>query len=129
MAIGVNNKCNHCLNLNSRRIQDQQKTYKKKYMSARNFENSMGDRLTEEDESKFIKSNSENLEIMCPFYVEMDSPFGHKPNITPIASYDMKEKDSLNNNDDDENFINKVSHYLFLCLPEMMKAHLNLKGP
>ncbi|MBW0474165.1 hypothetical protein O181_013880 [Austropuccinia psidii MF-1] len=31
----------------------------------------------------------------------MDVLFGHKPNVTPIASYDSQEKDSLNGDDDD----------------------------
>ncbi|MBW0463556.1 hypothetical protein O181_003271 [Austropuccinia psidii MF-1] len=38
---------------------------------------------------------------MCPCYAEMDVLFGHKPNVTPIASYDSQEKDSLNGGDDD----------------------------
>ncbi|MBW0549007.1 hypothetical protein O181_088722 [Austropuccinia psidii MF-1] len=38
---------------------------------------------------------------MCPCYAEMDVLFGHKPNVTPIASYDLQEKDSLNGDDDD----------------------------
>ncbi|MBW0489069.1 hypothetical protein O181_028784 [Austropuccinia psidii MF-1] len=38
---------------------------------------------------------------MCPFYVEMDVLFGHKPNVTPIASYEPQEKDSFNGDDDD----------------------------
>ncbi|MBW0567740.1 hypothetical protein O181_107455 [Austropuccinia psidii MF-1] len=38
---------------------------------------------------------------MCPCYVEMDVLFGHKPNVTPIASYDSQEKDSFNGDDDD----------------------------
>ncbi|MBW0580153.1 hypothetical protein O181_119868 [Austropuccinia psidii MF-1] len=38
---------------------------------------------------------------MCPFYAEMDVLFGHKPNVTPIASYDLKEKDSFNGDDED----------------------------
>ncbi|MBW0580466.1 hypothetical protein O181_120181 [Austropuccinia psidii MF-1] len=38
---------------------------------------------------------------MCPFYSEMDALFGHKPNVTPIASYDLQEKDSLNGDDED----------------------------
>ncbi|MBW0464998.1 hypothetical protein O181_004713, partial [Austropuccinia psidii MF-1] len=39
---------------------------------------------------------------MCPFYSEMDVLFGHKPNVTPIANYDLQEKDSLNGHDDDD---------------------------
>ncbi|MBW0465424.1 hypothetical protein O181_005139 [Austropuccinia psidii MF-1] len=38
---------------------------------------------------------------MCPCYAEMDVLFGHKPNVTPIASYDSQEKDSFNGDDDD----------------------------
>ncbi|MBW0555116.1 hypothetical protein O181_094831 [Austropuccinia psidii MF-1] len=38
---------------------------------------------------------------MCPCYAEMDLLFGHKPNVTPIASYDSQEKDSFNGGDDD----------------------------
>ncbi|MBW0515597.1 hypothetical protein O181_055312 [Austropuccinia psidii MF-1] len=55
----------------------------------------------EEDESKGIKSISEKMESMCPCYVEMDVLFGYKPNATPIASYDLQEKDSFNGDDDD----------------------------
>ncbi|MBW0545734.1 hypothetical protein O181_085449 [Austropuccinia psidii MF-1] len=33
---------------------------------------------------------------MCPCYAEMDVLFGHKPNVTPIANYDLQEKDILN---------------------------------
>ncbi|MBW0589530.1 hypothetical protein O181_129245 [Austropuccinia psidii MF-1] len=38
---------------------------------------------------------------MCPCYAEMDVLFGLKPNVTPIASYDLQEKDSFNGDDDD----------------------------
>ncbi|MBW0519114.1 hypothetical protein O181_058829 [Austropuccinia psidii MF-1] len=38
---------------------------------------------------------------MFPCYDEMDVLFGHKPNVTPIASYDSQEKDSFNGDDDD----------------------------
>ncbi|MBW0471845.1 hypothetical protein O181_011560 [Austropuccinia psidii MF-1] len=38
---------------------------------------------------------------MCPCYAEMDALFGHKPNVTPVASYDSQAKDSLNGDDDD----------------------------
>ncbi|MBW0542350.1 hypothetical protein O181_082065 [Austropuccinia psidii MF-1] len=44
---------------------------------------------------------------MCPCYAEMDVLFGHKPNVTPIASYDSQEKDSLNGNDDVDVFLDK----------------------
>ncbi|MBW0503288.1 hypothetical protein O181_043003 [Austropuccinia psidii MF-1] len=37
---------------------------------------------------------------MCPCYAEMDVLFGHKPHVTPIASCDLREKDSLNGDDD-----------------------------
>ncbi|MBW0542229.1 hypothetical protein O181_081944 [Austropuccinia psidii MF-1] len=69
-------------------------------MAAKKFENLTGAGIMEEDESKGIKSMSEKLESMCPCYAEMDVLFGHKPNVTPIASYDLQEKDSLNGNDD-----------------------------
>ncbi|MBW0535563.1 hypothetical protein O181_075278 [Austropuccinia psidii MF-1] len=66
-----------------------------------NFENLTGAIITKEDESKGIKSMSEKLEGMCPFYAEMDVLFGHKPNVTPISSYDLQEKDSFHGDDDD----------------------------
>ncbi|MBW0589249.1 hypothetical protein O181_128964, partial [Austropuccinia psidii MF-1] len=53
------------------------------------------------DESKGIKSMSEKLESMCYCHAEMDVLFGHKPNVTPIESYDSQEKDSFNGDDDD----------------------------
>ncbi|MBW0563886.1 hypothetical protein O181_103601 [Austropuccinia psidii MF-1] len=70
-------------------------------MAAKRFENLTGAGITEEDEGKGIKSMSEKLESMCPCYAEMDVLFDHKPNVTPIASYDSQEKDSLNGDDDD----------------------------
>ncbi|MBW0586321.1 hypothetical protein O181_126036 [Austropuccinia psidii MF-1] len=70
-------------------------------MAAKKIENLTGAGITEEDESKGIKSMNENLESMCPCYAEMDVLFGHKPNVTPISSYDSQEKDSFNGDDDD----------------------------
>ncbi|MBW0590265.1 hypothetical protein O181_129980, partial [Austropuccinia psidii MF-1] len=101
MAIEVNKKSQNCLNLSSSSIRDRWQTHKKKYMPEKKFENLTGAGITEEDESKGIKSMSEKLESMCPCYVEMDVLFGHKPNVTPIASYDSQEKDSFNGDDDD----------------------------
>ncbi|MBW0589824.1 hypothetical protein O181_129539 [Austropuccinia psidii MF-1] len=48
---------------------------------------------------------------MCTCYAEMDVLFGHKPNATPIASYDSQEKDSLNCDDDDV-FLDKENNGL-----------------
>ncbi|MBW0563092.1 hypothetical protein O181_102807 [Austropuccinia psidii MF-1] len=81
-------------------------------MAARKFGNLTWAGLTEGDESKGIKSMSENLEGMCPCYAEMDVLFGHKPNVTPIASYVSQEKDSLNGDDDDEALLDKESNGL-----------------
>ncbi|MBW0502970.1 hypothetical protein O181_042685 [Austropuccinia psidii MF-1] len=104
IAIELNKKSQNGLNLSSRSIRDQWKTYKKKYMAAKKFENLTGAGINEEDESKGIKSMSEKLESMCTCYAEMDVLFGHKPNVTPIASSDSQEKDSFNGDDDvDEN--------------------------
>ncbi|MBW0587035.1 hypothetical protein O181_126750 [Austropuccinia psidii MF-1] len=69
-------------------------------MAENKFINLTGAGITEEDEGKGIKSMSENLECMCPFYAEMDVLFGHKPNVTHIESYDSQEEDSLNGDDD-----------------------------
>ena len=96
-------------------------------MAAKKFENLTGAGITEEDESKGIKSMSEKLESMCPCYAEMDVLFGHKPNVTPIASYDSQEKDSLNGDDDDV-LLDKVRYGLFLFIPQIIKAHLLFKG-
>ncbi|MBW0535591.1 hypothetical protein O181_075306 [Austropuccinia psidii MF-1] len=127
-AIEVNKKSQNRLNLSSRRIQDQWQTYKKKYMAEKKFENLTGAGIREEDESKGIKSMSENLEIICPCYAEIDVLFGHKPNFTPIASYDSQEKDSLNGDDDVDVLLDKVSYHLFLFLPVIVKAHLLVEG-
>ncbi|MBW0586889.1 hypothetical protein O181_126604 [Austropuccinia psidii MF-1] len=81
-------------------------------MAAKKFENLTGAEITEEDESKGIKSMSEKLESMCPCYVEMDVLFGHKPNVTPIASYDLQDKDSLNGGDDDDVLLDKENNHL-----------------
>ncbi|MBW0588203.1 hypothetical protein O181_127918 [Austropuccinia psidii MF-1] len=112
MAIEVNKKSRNCLNLSSSSIQDQWRTYKKQYMAAKKFENLTGAGIMEEDESKGIKSMSEKLESMCPFYAEMDVLFGHKPNVTPISSYDSQEKDSFNDDDDVDVFLDKETNPL-----------------
>ncbi|MBW0556805.1 hypothetical protein O181_096520 [Austropuccinia psidii MF-1] len=109
MVIEVNKKSQNCLNLSSSSIQDQWRTYKKKYMAAKKFENLTEAGLTEEVESKGIKSMSEKLESMCPCYAEMDVLFGHKPNFTPISSYDSQGKYSLNGDDDDDVLLDKQS--------------------
>ncbi|MBW0587398.1 hypothetical protein O181_127113, partial [Austropuccinia psidii MF-1] len=112
MAIEVNKKTLKCLNLSSQSLQDQWQTYKKKYMAAKKIKNLTGDGITEEDESKGIKSMSENLERMCTFYAEMDVLFGHKPNVTPIESYDSQEKESLNGEDDVDVLLDKENNGL-----------------
>ncbi|MBW0486276.1 hypothetical protein O181_025991 [Austropuccinia psidii MF-1] len=81
-------------------------------MAANKFENLTGAGITEEDESKGIKSISEKLESMCPCYSEMDVLFSHKPNVTPIASYDLQEKDSFNGDDDVDVFLDKENNPL-----------------
>ncbi|MBW0549003.1 hypothetical protein O181_088718 [Austropuccinia psidii MF-1] len=81
-------------------------------MAAKKLENLTGAGITEEDESKGIKSMSEKLESMCPCYAEMDVLFGHKPNVTPIASYDSQEKHSLNGDDDVDVLLDKENNCL-----------------
>ncbi|MBW0581737.1 hypothetical protein O181_121452 [Austropuccinia psidii MF-1] len=49
---------------------------------------------------------------MCPCYAEMDVLFCHKPNVTPIASYDSQGKDSLNGDDDDDVLLDKENNGL-----------------
>ncbi|MBW0542974.1 hypothetical protein O181_082689 [Austropuccinia psidii MF-1] len=81
-------------------------------MEAKKFENLIGAGITEEDESKGIKSMSEKLESMCPFYAKMDVLFRHKPNVTLIASYDLQEKDIFNSDDDVDVFLDKEDNPL-----------------
>ncbi|MBW0573329.1 hypothetical protein O181_113044 [Austropuccinia psidii MF-1] len=81
-------------------------------MAAKKFENLTGAGITGEDESKGIKSMSENLESMCPCYSEMNVLFVHNPNATPIASYDLKEKDSFNGDDDVDVLLDKENNPL-----------------
>ncbi|MBW0589598.1 hypothetical protein O181_129313 [Austropuccinia psidii MF-1] len=81
-------------------------------MTTKKFENLTWAGLKEEEESKGIKSMRENLEFMCPCYAEVDVLFGHKPNVTPIASYDSQEKDSLNGDDDDDVLLDKEKNGL-----------------
>ncbi|MBW0521566.1 hypothetical protein O181_061281 [Austropuccinia psidii MF-1] len=114
MPIEVNKKSRNHLNLSSSSILDQQRIYKKKYMAAKKFKNLTGAGITEEDESKGIKSMSENLEIMCLCYAKKEVLFGHKPNVTPIASYDSQEKDSFNGDDDVDACLDKENNPLDL---------------
>ncbi|MBW0537678.1 hypothetical protein O181_077393 [Austropuccinia psidii MF-1] len=79
-------------------------------MAEKRFENLTGAGIMEEDESKRIKSMSEKLESMFTCYAEMDVLFGHKPNVTPAASYDSQEKDSLNGDDDVNGLLDKENN-------------------
>ncbi|MBW0587577.1 hypothetical protein O181_127292 [Austropuccinia psidii MF-1] len=81
-------------------------------MAAKTFEPLTGAGLMEEDESKGINSMREKLEIKCPCYAEMDVFFGYNPNVTPIASYDLQEKDSLSGDDDDDVLLDKENNGL-----------------
>ncbi|MBW0504405.1 hypothetical protein O181_044120 [Austropuccinia psidii MF-1] len=49
---------------------------------------------------------------MCPCYSEMDVLLVHKPNVTPIASYDLQEKDSFNGDDDLDVLLDKENNTL-----------------
>ncbi|MBW0574728.1 hypothetical protein O181_114443 [Austropuccinia psidii MF-1] len=53
---------------------------------------------------------------MCPCYSETNVLFGHKSNVTPIASYDLQEKNSLNGDDDDDVLLDKENNGLELPL-------------
>ncbi|MBW0503509.1 hypothetical protein O181_043224 [Austropuccinia psidii MF-1] len=131
MAIEVNKKLRNCLNLSSSSIQDKWQTYKKKDMEDKKLKHLTGDALMEEYKSKGMKSISETLEGMCPCYAEMDVLFGHKPNATPIESYYLQEKDSLNGEDDDDDddaLLDKVRYHLFLFLPVIIKANSLFNG-
>ncbi|MBW0578709.1 hypothetical protein O181_118424 [Austropuccinia psidii MF-1] len=81
-------------------------------MAAKKFKNLTGAGIMEEDESKGVKSMSEKLESMFPCYDGMDVLFGHKPNVTPILSYDSQEKDSLNGDDDVDVLLDKENNGL-----------------
>ncbi|MBW0588232.1 hypothetical protein O181_127947 [Austropuccinia psidii MF-1] len=97
-------------------------------MAAKEIKNLTGAGITEEDESKGIRSMSEKLESMCSCYAEMDVLFVHKPNVTPIASYDSQEKDSFNGDDDIDVLLDKVRYCLFLSLPAINNPHSLFKG-
>ncbi|MBW0484904.1 hypothetical protein O181_024619 [Austropuccinia psidii MF-1] len=49
---------------------------------------------------------------MCPCYAEMDVLFGHKPIVTPIASYDSQERDSFNGDYDVDVLLDKENNPL-----------------
>ncbi|MBW0586894.1 hypothetical protein O181_126609 [Austropuccinia psidii MF-1] len=52
---------------------------------------------------------SDKLESMCPCFAEMDSLFGHKPNVTPLATYDSQEAGLISNEDEEEPMEHEVS--------------------
>ncbi|MBW0473816.1 hypothetical protein O181_013531 [Austropuccinia psidii MF-1] len=81
-------------------------------MGEKKLKNSTRAGLIKEDESKGIKSMSENPEIMYPFYAKMDAFFGHMTNATPIARYYIQDKDSLNGDDDDDLLLNRENNFL-----------------
>ncbi|MBW0544008.1 hypothetical protein O181_083723 [Austropuccinia psidii MF-1] len=109
MAIEVNKKSQHRLNLSATSIGDQWHTYKKKYTTAKKFENLTWAGITEEDEKKGMHTMSDKLESMCPCFAEMDSLFGHKPNVTPLATYDSQEDGLISNEDEEEPMEHKDS--------------------
>ncbi|MBW0549905.1 hypothetical protein O181_089620 [Austropuccinia psidii MF-1] len=102
MAIEVNEKSQHWLNLSATSICDQWCTYKKKYTTAKKFENFTTAGITEDDEKKWMHTIADKLKIMCPCFSEMDSLFGHKPNVTPLATYDSQQAGLIANEDEEE---------------------------
>ncbi|MBW0542016.1 hypothetical protein O181_081731 [Austropuccinia psidii MF-1] len=109
MAIEVNKKSGHWLNLSATRICDQWHTYKKKYTTEKKFENLTGAGITEEDEKRKLHTMADKLEGMCPCFAEMDSLFGHKPNVTLLATYDYQEAGLISNEDEEEPMEHEVS--------------------
>ncbi|MBW0554054.1 hypothetical protein O181_093769 [Austropuccinia psidii MF-1] len=108
MAIEVNKKSLHWLNLNATSICDRWRTYNKKYTTAKKFENLTGAGITEEDEKKGLHTMDYKLKSMCPCFSEMDSLFGHKPNVTPLATSDSQEAGLISNEDEEEPMENEV---------------------
>ncbi|MBW0561255.1 hypothetical protein O181_100970 [Austropuccinia psidii MF-1] len=118
MAIEVNKKSRHRLNLSATSICDRWRTYKKKYTTAKKFENLTGAGITEEDEKKGLHTMADKLESMCPCFAEMDSLFGHKPNVTPLATYDSQEAGLISNEDEEEPMEHEVIYdtlFYYLC--------------
>ncbi|MBW0591057.1 hypothetical protein O181_130772 [Austropuccinia psidii MF-1] len=109
MAIEVNKKSQHRLNLSATSIHDQWHTYKKKYTTTKKFENLTGEGITEEDEKKGLHTMADKLESMFPCFAEMDSLFGNKPNVTPLATYDSQEAGLISNEDEEEPMEHEVS--------------------
>ncbi|MBW0553373.1 hypothetical protein O181_093088 [Austropuccinia psidii MF-1] len=109
MAIEVNKKSQHWLNLSATSICDRWHTYKKKYTTAKKFANFTGAGITEEDEKKGLHTMADKLKSMCPCFAEMDSLFGHKPNMTPVATYDSQEAGLISNEDEEEPMEHEVS--------------------
>ncbi|CAH7683476.1 hypothetical protein PPACK8108_LOCUS17010, partial [Phakopsora pachyrhizi] len=82
MATEINKQSKTGLWLTSKQMRDCFKTYKNKYVKAKDMSKQTGFGITEEDKKNKIFSISHKLNDVCPCYEDMDQLFGSKPNIT-----------------------------------------------
>ncbi|CAH7667708.1 hypothetical protein PPACK8108_LOCUS2133 [Phakopsora pachyrhizi] len=85
MATEINKQSKTGLWLTSKQMRDCFKTYKNKYVKAKDMSKQTGFGTTEEDKNNKIFSISHKLNDVCPCYEDMDRLFGSKPNITPMG--------------------------------------------
>ncbi|KAI8461532.1 hypothetical protein BY996DRAFT_6510867 [Phakopsora pachyrhizi] len=81
MAAEVNQKSKSDLNISSKQMKEQFKTYKAKYTKAKKLSDSTGFGVS-------IITISQKLNIICPCFEQMDVVFGSQPNITPPSVSD-----------------------------------------
>ncbi|MBW0541321.1 hypothetical protein O181_081036 [Austropuccinia psidii MF-1] len=102
MAMEVNKKSNQILNCRSASIHEQWHLYKKKYITAKKFQNLTLSGITEVEDKKGIHTMAEKLDTTCPCFSKMNSLYGHKPNATKLESYDAQEVELSSNEGEDE---------------------------
>ncbi|CAH7689092.1 hypothetical protein PPACK8108_LOCUS24159 [Phakopsora pachyrhizi] len=88
MAAEVNQKSKNGLNISSKQMKEQFKTYKAKYVKAKKLSASTGFGISEDDQSKGIITILQKLNTICPCFDQMDVIFGSQPNITPALVAD-----------------------------------------
>ena len=104
MAEELSKKTKGKVKLTGKLMADRFRTYKKKYMEAKNMASSTGSGLTADNQEKGITSIDAKQERICPHFSLMDNLFSTQPNVNPPFQYDAQDS----NEEDDELSVSKL---------------------
>lgn len=96
LAKHVNENSHGRLSLSGTVMYQRLRNFKDQFVKAVIFQKQTDASITAADRKKGISTMSQKLETICPFFTRMDSLFGDKPEITPLAEYDSSQPVMIN---------------------------------